>query len=520
MIFLFFVSPVFAEKTCIVYFTKIGCPNCAVTDPIVLSSWTDRNDDLVVIEYMFWNWGEENAHLLGEYTQKYGTMSAVPQLFVTGEKVALGRIDIPPLEDDISNLKGNPCLVDGTRPFEELDLNKVQGNPLKIWSRGRLLVRTGDKEVSSDFLRELLFSDNLEKTINSSSYKIEEVEPEPAPISGGQIEFGKAIEIEDSWVLEFNEDVSIPKNEEEAEEDIIEIPFFGKINTKEMSLPVLTLLVAGADGFNPCAFFILTFLLSAMLYVRSRKRIIAVGGIFVFFSALIYFLFMTAWLNIFLIGSGMTLLTLIAGLIAITAGVINIKDFFFFKKGVSLTLPTSEKMKFFEKVKGLMKVESFGALLIGTIILAVTVNLYELLCTVGFPMVYIRILTLHNLSSLEYYLYLIFYNIVYVIPLAIIVAIFAITLGSKKFTVEGVKKLKLVSGFMILFLGLVLIFRPVILEDVVTTFGILIAAVVISGLIILVKKLKEEKSVEEKPEEESKEDLNSTPSKTNYGRED
>jgi len=273
------------------------------------------------------------------------------------------------------------------------------------------------------------------------------------------------------------------------DEDIIELPLFGKVDAKKMSLPALTGMIAAADAFNPCAFFILTFLLSAMLYVKSRKRILIVGGIFVFFSGLIYFLFMCAWLNIFLFAGEIMLLTMVAGIIALIAGIINIKDFFFFKRGISLTLPTSKKLKFFERVKGLIKAKSIVALAIGTVILAVTVNMYELLCTVGFPMIYTRVLSLHNLPTFQYYLYLIFYDIVYVIPLTIIVVIFAITLGSRKFTVEGVRNLKLVSGLMILFLGLILLLQPSMLENVFVSFGVVIAAIVISGLIIFTKRL-------------------------------
>ncbi len=486
-----FSSPVFAgeQKTCAVYFTKIGCPNCAITDPMVLSNWPSRNDDLVVIEYMFWNWGEENARLLGQYSQKYGTMSSVPQLFISSKKTGLGSLEIPQMEDDLEDLKGNPCLVDGSLSFEEVDLNSIPGNPLKLWTKGRLLVRTGDQEVSNEFLKELLFSENLTPIIDESDYKIVSVEAEPAPISEGEIDFERALEIEDSWTLKVNEDVTVPDKGEGGDENVMQIPLLGEMDITQVSLPVLTVLIGGADGFNPCAFFILTFLLSAMLLAKSRKRILIVGGIFVFFSALIYFLFMCAWLNIFLIGAEMKLLTLLAGLVAIAAGLINVKDYFFFKKGPSLTLPTQEKHRFFDKAKGLMKAKSLWALALGTVILAVTVNMYELLCTVGFPMVYIRVLTLRNLPALEYYLYLVFYNIVYVLPLTVIVILFAATLGSKKFTVESVKKLKLVSGLIILMLGGVLIFSPEMLENVATTFMILVVAVIISGIVFLVRRL-------------------------------
>ncbi len=484
------------EKTCTVYFTAMGCENCKITDPVVLEEWPNKYDNLVVIEYMFYNWGEENARLLGEYAQKYGSWASVPQLFITSNKIALGRIEIPNAEDEIKNLKSNNCLIEGFVSFNELDLNNIDGEPLKIWSNGRLLIRIKRSEaVSSDFLRELLFSNDLDSTIEDSTYNIETIEAEPAPISHGQIDFTNALKIEDSWTLSYNE------VEEEGTtitthptgkggKNIIELPFFGKIDTTKMSLPILTAVIAGADGFNPCAFFIMVFLLSTMLYARSRKRVFLVGGIFVFFSGLIYFLFMCAWLNVFLFVKEITLLTMVAGIIALVAGLINIKDYFFFKKGISLTLSTSEKLKFFEKVKNLTKAESLLPLVMGTIILAVTVNMYELLCTVGFPMVYTRVLTLHNLPTLQYYLYLIFYNVIYVIPLAALVLIFAITLGKKKFGEESVKKLKLISGFMILFLGLVLLLKPSLLENVFAAFGIIISALLISGAIITARKIK------------------------------
>lgn len=266
------------------------------------------------------------------------------------------------------------------------------------------------------------------------------------------------------------------------------MPFFGEIDSSQISLPVLTFMIGIADGFNPCAFFILTFLLSAMLLVQSRKRILVVGLIFIFFSALIYFLFMGAWLNVFLFVEEILFLTLIAGGIALIAGAINVKDYFFFQKGFSLTLPKSQKNRFMKKVNELIQTKSMLPLAIGTIILAVTVNLYELLCTVGFPMVYIRILTLRELPALEYYLYLAFYNLVYILPLLIIVLVFAITLGAKKFSVEWVKRLKLVSGLMISFLGIVLIFMPELLENIFTSFEILALAVLVSIAVMGVRK--------------------------------
>ncbi|MCK4714380.1 MAG: hypothetical protein KAT35_02305, partial [Candidatus Aenigmarchaeota archaeon] len=475
-------------ETCLVYFTSTNCPNCATTDPIVLEQWTGENSNLVLIEYVFSGWTEYNAALLGAYSQEYSTMSAVPQVFVSHDKSVSGRIGIPGL--DISSLGSNPCvMLDGETDFSGIDLNAIPGDPLKIWSGERLLVRTGQGDVPSEFLRELLFSDDLGGVLDNSGYEIRETEAEPVPIAGGHIDFEHAVEIGDSWILEFNDDAAIPVNStNNSNVNVIEIPFFGKVDVTQVSIPLLTIMIGLSDGFNPCAFFILTFLLSAMIYAQSRKRILVVGGIFVFFSGFIYFLFMSLILNIYLYAAEITLVTMIAGLVAIGAGAINIKDFFFFKRGLSLTLPKKDKIRFSERVNSLIKnAKSFPALVAGTVILAATVNMYELLCTFGFPMVYTSVLSLHSLSAMEYYMYIAFYNVMYIIPLLIIVSVFAITMGSKSFSEEGVRNLKLVSGVIIFMLGLVLFTSPKLIENILVTFTIIGLSVLISIVIIIAK---------------------------------
>jgi len=143
------------EKTCIVYFTATFCHNCEIVDPIVLQQWTSEHENLVVIEYMFGSWNDENAILLGNFAQKYGQMSAVPKLFITEDNMPGGRIEIPNV--DIESFSGNGCMINGQEKFEEIDLNIIPGNPLKIWSNGRLLIRKNSGSVSSDFLKEFLF---------------------------------------------------------------------------------------------------------------------------------------------------------------------------------------------------------------------------------------------------------------------------------------------------------------------------------------------------------------------------
>jgi len=264
------------------------------------------------------------------------------------------------------------------------------------------------------------------------------------------------------------------------------IPWIGNLDSSQMSLPVITLVVAGLDSFNPCAFFVLFSLLGLLIHAQSRKKMFLIGTVFVFFSGFIYFLFMAAWLNLFLVMGQVALITKIAGAVAVVIALINIKDFFLFKKGISLTIPDGAKPKLFDRMRKLLKSTSFISVLVGTAVLAIAANAYELLCTAGFPMVFTRILTLNNLASSLYYLYLAFYNVVYVIPLATIVLIFTVTLGKKHMTERQGRIMKLISGTMMLALGVVLLINPVVLSNAFLSFILLIGALCVSLTVVFV----------------------------------
>jgi len=178
-----------------------------------------------------------------------------------------------------------------------------------------------------------------------------------------------------------------------------------------------------------------------------------------------------------------TAVSLIAGLIAILIGILNIKDFFFFKDGPSLSIPKKRQPELFKKMRNLVKTTSFPAIFIGTIVLAVTVNFYELLCTLGFPLVFTTQLNNYNLPLMEYYFYILLYNIIYVIPLIIILLIFVFTLGSIKLSEWGGRQLKLLSGIMIFSFGLIFIINYQLLENIITPVLLLIVSIILTLII-------------------------------------
>jgi hypothetical protein len=245
-----------------------------------------------------------------------------------------------------------------------------------------------------------------------------------------------------------------------AGERAISLPGFGEVDPGAMSLPVFTVIIASLDAFNPCAFFVLLFLLSLLAHQKSRRRMLTVGAVFIVTSGVMYFAFMAAWLKVFHLLGALPWITLSAGLLAIIVGIINTKDFFAFEKGVTLSIPESAKPNLYRRARVVLQSGNLPAMLGATVFLAVTANFYELLCTAGFPMVFTRILTLNEPSETARYAYLALYNLIYVVPLALIVLAFVGTLSGHKLTEREGRLLKLMSGVMMLELGLVLTFAP------------------------------------------------------------
>lgn len=232
----------------------------------------------------------------------------------------------------------------------------------------------------------------------------------------------------------------------------------------ELPIPLFTFIIGIIDGFNPCNLFVLTLLLGLLISAsHSRKRILTVGFTFVVIVFGIYFAFMAAWLNIFKYIGFIDPLRIILGVVALLAGLINMKELFFFRKGFTLMIQEKHKaplMKRVEKVKEVMVKGSMSALLGSAIVLAAFASLVELPCTAGFPIIYTGILSAKALTGANYYLYLLLYNVFYVVPLAVVISIFGFTLHSKKITPNQMGIIKFIGGAIMLLLGIILLVKP------------------------------------------------------------
>lgn len=240
----------------------------------------------------------------------------------------------------------------------------------------------------------------------------------------------------------------------------VQTSLFGTLSASRLGLPLFTLALGLLDGFNPCAMWVLLFLLSLLVRLQDRRRMALVAGTFVLVSGLIYYAFMAAWLNVFLAVGMTAALRWALGGVAIVIGAFNVKDFFAWGRGVSFSIPASAKPGLYARARAVLNANALTASLLAVATLAVIVNVVELLCTAGLPALYTAVLTRHELEPAAHYAYLGLYILGYIFDDSLMVATAVIALSSRKLTEYTGRWLKLLSGTVMLVLGGVLIVRP------------------------------------------------------------
>lgn len=247
----------------------------------------------------------------------------------------------------------------------------------------------------------------------------------------------------------------------------IKIPIFGEVDLSKMSLPVLTITIGALDGLNPCAMWVLLFLIALLINTRSRKRMWLVGGTFIAASGFIYYLILTAWLNLFLAISYVNVTRILIGVFALGAGIWQIKNFITSDPRMCKILGISSRieqgLKIKERAEKIATSPFTLAMMGGLILLALGVNLVEFFCSAGLPAIYTRILALNQVSSLNHYLYLLLYTFIFILDDLVIFSLAVITLSKIGFTEKYNYWATLIGGLLILVLGILLIFKPELL---------------------------------------------------------
>lgn len=249
-----------------------------------------------------------------------------------------------------------------------------------------------------------------------------------------------------------------PINQENKK--IIKLPLLGEVNILSFSLPILTIIMGALDGFNPCAMWTLLFLISLLLGMKNRKRMWLLGIVFIVTSASVYFVFMSAWLNLILFLGFVVWIRMLIGILALFGGSYSIKEFIFNKNSGCKVTGNEQRQKTFEKLKLAVQQNSLLLALGGIVVLAFAVNLVELICSAGLPAIYTQVLALNKMAGWHYYLYILLYIFFFMLDDLLIFFVAMITLEMTGITTKYAKVSRLIGGLVMLAIGFMLIFKP------------------------------------------------------------
>ena len=268
--------------------------------------------------------------------------------------------------------------------------------------------------------------------------------------------------------IEKGEHIEIDNNDDEKddkEEKEFELPVLGKVNAKTVSLPLLSVVLGFVDGFNPCAMWILLFLITILVNNKEKKKMIILGLTFIIFSGLTYLCFMLTWLNLATFLNKITIIRFIVAIIALAAGVINLSNFYKSTKkddGCEVVKPTRRK-KIIDAIKKIVSEKKFIIALCGIIVLAFSVNIIEMMCSIGLPLIFTQILSLNKLSLGEYSLYMFLYILFFLIDDIVIFLIAIITFRIKGISTKLTKYSHLIAGIILFLIGLIMLLKPTLL---------------------------------------------------------
>jgi len=242
------------------------------------------------------------------------------------------------------------------------------------------------------------------------------------------------------------------------------VPFIGIVDISAYSLPALAAVLGLVDGFNPCAMWVLVYLISLVMGLQDKKRVWLIVGTFVFASGVLYFLFMTAWLNAFLFFGYVRAITIIVGLVGLGGGILSIKEYMETKGEMTCKITDSKgKKKIMDQAKKLVIAPLTIATFVGIVVLAFVVNSVEFLCSAAIPAIFTQVLALKNLAWWEYYGYILLYDFFFMLDDLLIFGLAAFTFSGATGQ-QYAKYCKIIGGVILLVLGLMLLFAPGMLQ--------------------------------------------------------
>ena len=261
-----------------------------------------------------------------------------------------------------------------------------------------------------------------------------------------------------------------PKKEDKKEEKDTKVSFklFGKkrtIDTKKVSIPVIAVLLGLVDGFNPCAMWILIFLITMLFNMKNRKKMWILGITFIFTSGLVYLAFMLTWLNLTSFVTKLQYIRLFVAIIALGAGILNLNNYIksLSKDDGCEVVDDKKRKKIIKRIIKITSNKKFIIALLGIMLLAASVNIIELMCSIGIPMIFTQILSMNDLSTFRYMIYMLIYIFFFLIDDIIIFAISMKTLKVTGISTKYTKYSHLIGGILMIIIGILLLLKPELL---------------------------------------------------------
>ena len=246
-------------------------------------------------------------------------------------------------------------------------------------------------------------------------------------------------------------------------DDKFTIPIIGEVNAKNVSLPIIAIVIGFVDGFNPCAMWVLIFLISMLMGMKNKKRMWILGLTFLATSSLVYILFMFAWLNIAVSLIEVMWIRYLISIVALVGAFINLKSFYksITEKDSGCEVVNDTKRKRIMKyIKKFTAEKHFILALLGVMGLAFAVNLIELACSAGLPLMFTQILALNNLNTIQTIIYVALYILFFLIDDIVVFTVAMFTLQLTGISTKYTKYSHLIGGIIMLLIGLLMIFKP------------------------------------------------------------
>ncbi len=266
--------------------------------------------------------------------------------------------------------------------------------------------------------------------------------------------------------------------------DMITVPLIGTVDLAGQSLWISTALISFVDGFNPCSVWVLTMLLALTLHTGSRRKVLIIGLIFLTVTALVYALFIAGLFTVFTFINYVGWIQVIVALVALFFASVNIKDYFWYKEGISFTIADEQKPGLFKRMRGVMDAsQSFWGLAGATVVMSAGVSLVEFSCTAGFPVLWTNLLAAQKVTALTFVLLLLLYMLIYQADELVIFFMAVYSLKASRLEEKQGRILKLIGGVLMLTLAGVMLINPSLMNSIsssMTVFGIAF------GLVLLI----------------------------------